>query len=117
VRADTTRLTQSQLSTKAGFNHIGKVVATNCRPARRHRWISLCVGVFRRRTNPVRDLAAPIAAFVRETYEARIDDLYAAFTQWIEGQRPQQEVWAEPRTTRPLFEIKRPRDQSDRHRG
>ena len=74
----------------------------------------------------MRDLASPVAAFVREQCEIaadneiRIDDLYAAFKQWAEdnghSKKSKQTFGRDLRAAIPSIWVKRPRDQSDRHR-
>jgi putative DNA primase/helicase len=74
----------------------------------------------------MRDLASPVAAFVREqcgiapNYEVRIDDLYAAFKQWAEdnghSKKSKQTFGRDLRAAVPSISVKRPRDQSDRQR-
>ena len=74
----------------------------------------------------MRDLASPVAAFVRERCilapdrEARTDDLYAAFKRWAEDsghlRKTRQTFGRDLRAAVPSVSIQRPRDQSDRHR-
>ena len=74
----------------------------------------------------MRDLASPVAAFVREQCEIatdkeiRIDDLYAAFKQWAEdnghSKKSKQTFGRDLRAAIPSIWVKRPRDQSDRPR-
>jgi putative DNA primase/helicase len=74
----------------------------------------------------MRDLASPVAAFVREqctvdpNYEVRTDDLYAAFKQWAEDnghvKKTSQTFGRDLRAAVPSVSVRRPRDQPDRHR-
>jgi len=75
----------------------------------------------------MRDLASPVAAFVREKCaikpdnEIPIDDLYTAFKRWAEdnghSKKSKQTFGRDLRAAFPSVSVKRPRDESDgRHR-
>jgi putative DNA primase/helicase len=74
----------------------------------------------------MRDLASPVAAFVRErceiaaNYEVRIDDLYADFKQWAEdnghSKKSKQTFGRDLHAAFPSISVSRPRDQAGRQR-
>ena len=74
----------------------------------------------------MRDLASPVAAFVRErceiaaNYEVRIDDLYADFKQWAEdnghSKKSKQTFGRDLHAAFPSISVSRPRDQTGRQR-
>ena len=74
----------------------------------------------------MRDLASPVAAFVREqceiaaNCEISVNDLYAAYKTWAEdnghSKKSKQTFGRDLRAALPSISMKRPRDRADRHR-
>ena len=74
----------------------------------------------------MRDLASPVAAFVREqceiaaSHEILVSDLYAAYKTWAEdnghSKKSKQTFGRDLRAAIPSISMKRPRDRADRHR-
>jgi putative DNA primase/helicase len=74
----------------------------------------------------MRDLASPVAAFVREqcdlaaNHEILVDGLYAAYKTWAEdnghSKKSKSTFGRDLRAAVPSISVRRPRDQADRHR-
>jgi putative DNA primase/helicase len=74
----------------------------------------------------MRDLASPVAAFVREqceiatNHEISVNDLYAAYKAWAEdnghSKKSKQTFGRDLRAVIPSISMKRPRDRADRYR-
>jgi putative DNA primase/helicase len=74
----------------------------------------------------MRDLASPVAAFVREqceiaaSHEISVNDLYAAYKTWAEdnghSKKSKQTFGRDLRAAIPSISMKRPRDRADRRR-